>query len=81
MRAQLLLSPIDGIPSAKKMDGITSRRRAAADQQVLGASNADESLAKYSAASRAIVLQQKTKRPVQFEITEPTRDAIGAWIG
>ena len=31
-------------------------------------------------ASRAIVLQQKTQRPVQFEITEPTRDAIGAWI-
>jgi site-specific recombinase XerC len=30
-------------------------------------------------ASRAIVLQQKTQRPV--EITEPTRDAIGAWIG
>jgi integrase len=32
-------------------------------------------------ASRAIVLQQKTQRPVQFEITEPTRDAVGAWIG
>jgi integrase len=31
-------------------------------------------------ASRAIVLQQKTRRPVQFEITEPTRDAVGAWI-
>ena len=31
-------------------------------------------------ASRAIVLQQKTQRPVQFEITEPTRDAVGAWI-
>ena len=31
-------------------------------------------------ASRAIVLQQKTRHPVQFEITEPTRDAIGAWI-
>jgi integrase len=29
-------------------------------------------------ASRAIVLQQK--RPVQFEITEPTRDAVSAWI-
>ena len=27
-------------------------------------------------ASRAIVLQQKTQRPVQFEITEPTRDAL-----
>jgi hypothetical protein len=27
------------------------------------------------AASRALVMQQKTKRPVQFEITQPTRDA------
>jgi hypothetical protein len=26
-------------------------------------------------ASRALILQQKTHRPVQFEITEPTRDA------
>jgi integrase len=31
-------------------------------------------------ASRAIVLQQKTQRPVQFEITEPTRDAVDVWI-
>ncbi|MEO6065448.1 MAG: tyrosine-type recombinase/integrase [Lysobacterales bacterium] len=30
--------------------------------------------------SRAIVMQQKTKRPVQFEITEPTRTAIRAWV-
>lgn len=28
-------------------------------------------------ASRAIVMQQKTKRPVQFEITEQSRTAIG----
>ena len=27
-------------------------------------------------ASRALVLQQKTRRPVQFEITEPTREAV-----
>jgi hypothetical protein len=27
-----------------------------------------------SMASRALILQQKTQRPVQFEITEPTRD-------
>ncbi len=33
-----------------------------------------------SVASRTIVLQQKTQRPVQFEITEPTRDAVEAWI-
>ena len=31
-------------------------------------------------ASRAIVLQQKTQRPVQFEITEPTREAVSGWI-
>jgi integrase len=30
--------------------------------------------------SRAIVMQKKTQRPVQFEITEPTRDAIAAWV-
>jgi len=30
---------------------------------------------------RATVLQQKTQCPVQFEITEPTREAVGAWIG
>ena len=31
-------------------------------------------------ASRAIVMQQKTGRPVQFEITQLTRDALFAWI-
>lgn len=25
-------------------------------------------------------MQQKTQRPVQFEITEPTRDAVAMWI-
>ena len=29
---------------------------------------------------RAIVMQQKTSRPVQFEITQPTRDAVSDWI-
>lgn len=29
---------------------------------------------------RAIVIQRKTHRPVQFEITEQTRDAVTAWI-
>jgi len=33
-----------------------------------------------SMASRAIVMQQKTQRPVQFEITEPTRESVSAWI-
>ena len=31
-------------------------------------------------ASRAIVLQQKTQRPAQFEITHSTREAVEAWI-
>jgi integrase len=31
-------------------------------------------------APRAIVMQSKTQRPVQFEITEQTRDAVAAWI-
>lgn len=31
-------------------------------------------------ASRATVMQQKTRRPVQFEITESTREAVAAWI-
>lgn len=31
-------------------------------------------------ATRAIVMQQKTQRPVQFEITEQTRDMLVAWI-
>jgi hypothetical protein len=29
-------------------------------------------------AARAIVMQKKTQRPVQFEITEQTRDAVTA---
>jgi integrase len=32
-------------------------------------------------AARAIVVQQKTSRPVQFEITESTRTALTDWIG
>jgi integrase len=31
-------------------------------------------------ASRAMVMQQKTRRPVQFEITEATREAVADWI-
>ena len=33
-----------------------------------------------SILSRAIILQQKTHRPVQFEITEQTRQSVAAWI-
>ena len=31
-------------------------------------------------AQRAMVVQRKTGRPVQFELTEQTRDAVGAWV-
>lgn len=31
-------------------------------------------------ANRATVMQQKTQRPVQFEITQTTREALSAWI-
>lgn len=31
-------------------------------------------------ATRATVMQQKTQRPVQFEITEQTRESLEAWI-
>jgi integrase len=31
-------------------------------------------------ASRAMIMQQKTQRPVQFEITEQTRESVAAWI-
>lgn len=31
-------------------------------------------------SARAIVMQQKTHRPVQFEITSSTRDAVDSWI-
>ncbi len=31
-------------------------------------------------AARAIVMQQKTQRPVQFEITEQTRESIAKWM-
>ncbi|MDP2180225.1 tyrosine-type recombinase/integrase [Methylicorpusculum sp.] len=33
-----------------------------------------------SVQSRAIIMQQKTQRPVQFEITEQTRCALTQWI-
>ena len=32
------------------------------------------------AMSRATIIQRKTKQPVQFEITEQTRESIDAWI-
>ena len=31
-------------------------------------------------AARAIVMQKKTQKPVQFEITEQTGEAVAAWI-
>ena len=32
-------------------------------------------------ASRAVVMQRKTQRPVQFELSEQTRDTVAAWVG
>lgn len=31
-------------------------------------------------ASRAIVMQRKTQRPVQFEITEAARESVATWV-
>ena len=31
-------------------------------------------------SARAIIMQQKTQRPVQFEITEQTRQALTDWV-
>ena len=31
--------------------------------------------------ARAMDVQRKTQRPVQFELTEPTRSAVSAWVG
>ena len=31
-------------------------------------------------ATRAVVMQHKTQRPVQFEITQATREAVQKWI-
>jgi hypothetical protein len=31
-------------------------------------------------SARAIVMQKKTQRPVQFEITEQTQEAVAAWV-
>ncbi len=30
--------------------------------------------------SRATIMQRKTRSPVQFEITEQTREAVGRWL-
>jgi site-specific recombinase XerC len=30
--------------------------------------------------ARAMIVQRKAQRPVQFELTEPTRTAVAAWI-
>ena len=30
--------------------------------------------------SRAMVVQRKTQRPAQFELTEPTKSAVAAWL-
>jgi len=33
-----------------------------------------------SIARRAMIMQQKTKQPVQFEITEQTRESLSQWV-
>ncbi|MFG1375190.1 tyrosine-type recombinase/integrase [Xanthobacter oligotrophicus] len=33
-----------------------------------------------SVRSRSVVIQHKTGQPVPFEITEPTKDALAAWL-
>jgi integrase len=33
-----------------------------------------------SVRRRGLILQQKTSRPVQFEITEQTRQSVGSWL-
>jgi len=33
-----------------------------------------------SISKRAIIMQQKTQKPVQFEITDQTREAISIWV-
>ena len=33
-----------------------------------------------SVRERAVIVQQKTGRPVQFELTEQTREAVYAWV-
>jgi integrase len=30
--------------------------------------------------TRAMIVQRKTQRPVQFELTDPTRSAVSTWI-
>ena len=32
-------------------------------------------------STRAMIVQQKTRTPVQFEITEQTRESVQEWIG
>ncbi|MEA2767861.1 MAG: hypothetical protein QOD93_823, partial [Acetobacteraceae bacterium] len=33
-----------------------------------------------AARHRATIVQQKTERPVQFELTEQTRESLTAWL-
>jgi len=56
--------------------GIDSKLRACdlVKLRVRDVANADRT------ATRANVVQQKTGRPVQFELTDPTREAVSSWI-
>ena len=37
-------------------------------------------IARMAIRTRSTVIQQKTSRPVTFELTDPTRDAITNWM-
>lgn len=52
------------------------------DRRVVGELSTDVFIRRLGnvAAARAIVMLQKTQRPVQFEITEQTRETLLAWI-
>ena len=47
----------------------------------LGHRTRDLALFNLAIDSKLRVMQKKTHHPVKFEITEQTRDAIGAWLG
>src|SRR5215472_10655142 len=46
----------------------------------LGAAPSPRHLPSGRVASRALVMQRKTQRPVQFEITESTRESLSNWM-
>ena len=72
--------PASSLPANARISAVQSWHR----QQVAGLRPAQAKVRDIShgerIAARAIVVQQKTSRPVQFEITESTRSALAEWI-